>query len=314
MFNIIFPHRAPAHGGVGTFQRNLENYFNDNNVSFSYKKKLRGRENVILVMGGTKSILWLLLMKLRGVKIIHRVDGKNWQYKLDNSISNKFKSYFRQVLVSFIRKYLADKIIYQSCFIRDWWQCSDLVIKDSIVIYNGTPDNIASSDFKDIDVICVEGSVNGTVAYNILKKICKYKVHIFGKYNSNSVSNMSHIFHGPTERASILDQLSSSKIFINLETNPPCPNSVIEALSFGLPVVSIKNGSIAELVGSAGVLIEQKNDPWVFDYPPELDDIDYIIEKVLRNYDYYSSAARKRYLKKFTIEKIGKEYLNFIIF
>ena len=37
-------------------------------------------------------------------------------------------------------------------------------------------------------------------------------------------------------------------IFVSLEINTACPNSVIEALNFGIPVLGYKSGSMEEIV------------------------------------------------------------------
>ena len=37
--------------------------------------------------------------------------------------------------------------------------------------------------------------------------------------------------------------------------NKPCPNSVIEALASGVPVVGYNSGSLKELVGNAGIIL-----------------------------------------------------------
>ena len=42
----------------------------------------------------------------------------------------------------------------------------------------------------------------------------------------------------------------SAHMYFSAELNPPCPNSVIEALACGLPVVGYDTGSLQELVGS----------------------------------------------------------------
>jgi glycosyltransferase involved in cell wall biosynthesis len=311
--NIAFPTKPASYGGVGTFQKNISSYFLKEGYSVSHGTIDKNKLNVILIMGGTKRLLWLLKNKIKGVPIIHRLDGKNWQHRLQNFGFLYFiKSEIRLCIIKIIRKYFSNGIIYQSKFIRDWWQSNDIVIKPSVVINNGTFSNKLNNYEKPHDVICVEGELNGKPAYSILDNIKDFKVNVLGGYdvNYNFQNNINML--GKVSKEKVHKLFKDSKIFVNLETNPPCPNSMIEALSHGLPIISINNGSASEIIGDAGILIEQENDPWQYNTPKDLSNIDKYIKHILENYDEYQSKAIERYEKKFTMEQVGKLYKNFI--
>ena len=60
-------------------------------------------------------------------------------------------------------------------------------------------------------------------------------------------------FQGHIPREKVKEILSNNKrIFFLLELNPPCPNSLIEAISVGLPCIGFDTGSFKELLGGAG--------------------------------------------------------------
>ena len=74
-------------------------------------------------------------MKLQGSKMIHRIDGAKWQYKYKGSLIDKVKSILQNLLI-FFTQFLADKIIYQSEYVRGIWE-NKLIKNKTAVIYNG---------------------------------------------------------------------------------------------------------------------------------------------------------------------------------
>ena len=51
--------------------------------------------------------------------MIHRIDGAKWQYKYKGSLIDKVKSILQNLLI-FFTQFLADKIIYQSEYVREY--------------------------------------------------------------------------------------------------------------------------------------------------------------------------------------------------
>ena len=70
-------------------------------------------------------------------------------------------------------------------------------------------------------------------------------------------------------RASEIPKLArSSHLMYCAEVNPPCPNSVIEALACGLPVIGFDSGSLKELVtDDAGCVVPYGANPWKLETP-----------------------------------------------
>ena len=95
---------------------------------------------VILVVGGTRKLLWLWRCKRKGSRIVHRLDGINWLHRIQPMpLKNKLSSVIRNFFISFIRKYFADHVIYQSEFVRNWWnrvckpiKCPEAVIHNAV--------------------------------------------------------------------------------------------------------------------------------------------------------------------------------------
>ena len=84
-------------------------------------------ENVdaILVIAGSRHLGKLWKAKQRGIRIVQRIDGLNWHHKyMKTGIYHYIRSEINNLIMQIIRKYLADALIYQSIFAKDWWENS----------------------------------------------------------------------------------------------------------------------------------------------------------------------------------------------
>jgi glycosyltransferase involved in cell wall biosynthesis len=97
------------------------------------------------------------------------------------------------------------------------------------------------------------------------------------------------------------------------EVNPPCPNSVIESLACGLPVIGFDSGSLKELVGDeAGIIVPYGTNPWKLEMP----DISALAEsasEVLEKQDQFRLSARKRAESEFNLDKMVESYLKVLL-
>ncbi|HMN62748.1 MAG TPA: glycosyltransferase [Anaerolinea sp.] len=93
----------------------------------------------VLVIAGTRRLNDLLQARQRGVRIVQRLDGMNWLHRLRwTGLRHYLRSETNNLLLAFIRRRLADRIVYQSAFTRDWWQTvRGGVNAPGTVIYNG---------------------------------------------------------------------------------------------------------------------------------------------------------------------------------
>ena len=132
---------VPKLGGVGgmvSFQSRL--------VSGLEKRGVRTSFNLddptcvaLLVIGGTRQLRALWRAQKRGIRIVQRLDGLNWLHRRQKtSLRYYLRAETNNLLLAFIRRYLANRIIYQSEFSRRWWQQSygDLTTPCQVV-YNG---------------------------------------------------------------------------------------------------------------------------------------------------------------------------------
>ncbi|HCR69898.1 MAG TPA: hypothetical protein DIW23_00510, partial [Anaerolineae bacterium] len=120
-------------------------------------------------------------------------------------------------------------------------------------------------------------------------------------------------FLGTVPREKIPHLIRSSHLMYCAEVNPPCPNSVIESLACGLPVIGFDSGSLKELVGeSAGVIVPYGANPWKLETP----DISALAEsasEVLTKQNQFRTSARKRAESEFDLDKMVDAYLKVLL-
>lgn len=86
-------------------------------------------------------------------------------------------------------------------------------------------------------------------------------------------------------------------LLLHTRVNDPCPNTVLEAMASGLPVVHANSGGVPELVagvGGIGVPVERS---WDRDIPPDPEALAGAVLRVLDRLSALGSAARRRAVK-----------------
>ena len=79
----------------------------------------------------------------------------------------------------------------------------------------------------------------------------------------------------------------------------PCPNSIMESLAAGKPVLVSHNVGISDLIAEEGCGLVFK---------PEFDDILDKINEIKHNYSHYQSKARQTAEKYFSLTRLVKQY------
>lgn len=319
---ICFPHK-PGSGGPGSFQTRFEKSLQEKGWTIQYKSSVP-KPDLIFVVGGTRHILWLLQMKLKGVLVVYRLDGISWLHRKKKvGLKHFLIAEYRNLLGKLIHAFMADKIIYQSQFVQHWWDKSGFVKRKNIsIIYNGVaiPDITIKNETNDVPLIVLEGNIDySPYAIRLLNELSenienKIRVQLYGKFeykgNENKLSELID-YRGFVKRDKVFDVLSDS-IYLSLDINPACPNTVIEALACGAPVVAYDTGSLKELVPpEAGIIVPYGSDPWQLAYP-DVDALAKAVLKVKDNYSWYSANARKVAEERYSIEDMTKKYLKVI--
>lgn len=89
--------------------------------------------------------------------------------------------------------------------------------------------------------------------------------------------------------------------YVMTKHNDPCPNTVLEALACGLPVLYSNTGGVPELVGdAAGVALDCPED-WERVHVPEPDQVGEGMRRVAERHMTYSDSARRIAVERFDI-------------
>ena len=314
-------------------------------IKFEEGLRLRGlnmthdlsqQADAVLVLAGTRNLLPLWRARRRGTRIVQRLDGINWVHRARwTGLRYMIRAVYGNALLSFIRNRLAGRVIYQSQFIKQWWEdwyrparVPASVILNGVDLNRYTPSGLHERPSQHYRLLVVEGSLAGGLdsglfdaadLANTLSKKFKIELMIVGRVDGrakNKLKNQNAFriqFMGAIPREQVPWLMRSSHLLFSAEVNPPCPNSVIEALACGLPVIGFNTGSLAEIVqGDAGRLIPYGGNPWKLD-PPDIPSLADAATEVLEDQPRFRKLAREQAESKLGLDKMVDEYLKILL-
>lgn len=292
----------------------------------------------LLVIGGTSRLWELQKAQKRGLRIVQRLNGMNWIHRRRfTGVRHFIRSEYNNFILSLVRRRFADRIVYQSNFARTWWQTVYRgVAAQNTVIYNG----VDLEQFRPIDsqkppqdhyrVLLVEGHLGGgnedglRNAANLTRLLNEkmdrpVRLMVAGKVPASLQKfydeNFPQIIDwaGIVKREQIADLDRSAHVLFSADLNAACPNSVIEALACGLPVVSYATGSLPELLdGDAGVVVPWGSNYWKLE-PPDLDVLVEAAQKIIGEQDKFRHAARTRAEASFGLDTMVERYIEVLL-
>lgn len=297
---------------------------------------LSTQSDAVLVIAGTRNLLPLWRARQRGGRIVQRLDGINWVHKKRKTgIKHFLRAEYGNFILSFIRRNIATDIIYQSEFSRRWWEDGyGKTSAPSTIIHNGIDLNvysplgrIANSTYK---LLIVEGSLGGGYDMGLdnavgLAEALKNRFNlpveltVVGKISEEHrkrVEAQSHIpmqWMGSVLRERIPEIMQSAHLFFSADLHPACPNSVIEALACGLPVVAFDTGAVKELIiGDAGRVVSYGSNSWNIEQP-DIPALAQAALEILKDQPKFSKAARAHAEYALSLDKMVDAYLNVLL-
>lgn len=285
----------------------------------------------------------LVVQRLDGMNWLHRRMGFR-----KAGLRHYLRAELGNLLLAVIRRSLAERIIYQSQFVEGWWRRRRGETQaPSTVIYNGVSLEVYSPAGPErppedrYRILMVEGSLMGGyelglgVAVEMAADLAgrmrpahrladrRIELVVAGRVAQDSRSHAEQRLAqlAPPEAAGLtwagllppeaippLDR--SAHLLYSADIHSACPNSVIEALACGLPVLSFDTGALPELVqGGAGLVVPYGGDPWKL-APPDVPALAQAASEILQQREAFSRMARRRAEAEFGLDKMVDAYLE----
>lgn len=291
----------------------------------------------LLVIGGTRDLAAVRRAKNRGLRIVQRLNGMNWIHRQRNTgVRHYLRSEANNALLSFIRRNLAARIVYQSHFSQNWWErVYGVPDKPVSVVYNGvdlvayTPEGENDLPSDHLRLLLVEGHLGGgnepglENAAALVEDLqsrhrLPVRLAVAGDAPAALRAQFAHRAGGvdwlgivPRERIPVLDR--SAHIFFSADLNAACPNSVVEALACGLPVIAFDTGALGEMVANgAGVVAPYGSDYWKLE-PPVIAPLTDAAAQILHDLPTYRRSARAQAEAHFGLDTMVEGYLTALL-
>ncbi len=320
-----------------SFQAKLVAGLNHHGIQVSYD--LSDHDcSAVLVIGGTRKLAALWQAHRRGVHIVQRLDGMNWLHrKQPTGVRQYLRAEANNQILTVIRRYLADAIIYQSRFSQQWWEkVHGNPGAPSGVIYNGVdlvfysplgPHKRPGDHFR---ILLIEGHLGKDNAQGLdsavrMVALLRDEHHlpvelvIAGdvaqelQTRALAAAGGQVVFRGVLSRKQIPQIDRSAHLLFSADLNAACPNAVIEAMACGLPVVAFDTGALNELVlEGAGRVVPYGSNHWNLE-PPQIPPLAQAAAEILAQNGPFRKAARARAEAVFGVDYMVDSYLQVLL-
>jgi len=332
--NTCFFSLRPVTGGPGTFARKLALEFENHGIETTYRR-LRRAQSALLF-----SVSWgdwfHELCRRWGVRTALRVDGFMVPSYFDNrpqpasfqdrrlKLSDMSMNYRLQRDLS-----MSDYVIYQSAFSK---RMADHFLYNRrerySIIFNGVnlerfrpcpqhPGRIrllSAGSLRDEymlgSVLPVFGRLWEIHALDLfivgsMEPICQQQIDDFCRSNPKAAEHI-HVV-GPVANDALAAYMQKTDILIHPRLGDWCPNTVIEAMACGVPVVCGSWGGTMELVGNGGVVVSTEEWSYGEEFVTGLVEA---VERILDDLDSYKQKARQRAEEAFNICQVAGYYAD----
>ncbi len=337
MTQICIVPKVNGIGGMASFRLKLESGLQKRGIRITHDPREKGSD-AVLVVAGTRHIGGILHARRRGVPIVHRLDGINWMHRARfTNLRHAWRSETGNLLLAFTRRFLADRVVYQSQFVKNWWE--DWYGRTRVphtVIYNGidletySPNGPVDRPTSGYRLLLVEGDLTSGQhigldnAVRLAEGLARghglnVEIAVAAKVNEGIKSawqgktDAPIHFLGVVPRERIPETDRSAHLFFSAEVNSACPNAVIEALACGLPVAGFDTGALKELVPpGAGAIVPYGANVWKLE-PPQVGALVGPAAALLANLPRFQQGARQRAESAFGLDAMVEKYLQVLL-
>ncbi len=326
--------RLRGMGGPSSFQGRLIRGLNQRGYD-AHNNPLDPTCKAMLVVGGTSRFDLLVRARKQGLRIVQRLNGMNWIHrKMRVPLKYYLKCELNNWILKTIRLNFADRIVYQSQFSCKWWQTvHGSTPADSRVIYNGVdldtfhPGGHPGEKAPDsLRILMVEAHISGGYEQGLENAVRlaqmvqdltdrKVELVVAGQVEPRLRERWREVgdlvtWRGVLPLAQIPDLDRSAHMLFSADLNAACPNSVIEALACGLPVLAFATGSLPELINQeTGRVVSYGSNYWNLE-PPDVPSLASAAMEVLSDLKTFSLAARRRAEEEFGLDQMVDKYLD----
>ncbi|NPV75585.1 MAG: glycosyltransferase family 4 protein [Anaerolineae bacterium] len=330
--------RLSGVGGPVSFQNRLVSGLQKMGYNVVNDPRYPRCTSILLIGGSARLAAEIWRAGRRGVRVVQRLNGMNWLHrKGKGGLRYYLRSELNNWALAFIRKHLADRIVYQSHFAKGWWDRSAGALqKPSCVVYNSVDLNLYSpqgAHQRPIDhyrVLMVEGHIGGGYEQGLANAIAltqqlnqqlsqPVELMVVGEVSERlrkyweEHAGVWISWMGLVEAERIPEINRSAHLLFSADLNAACPNSVIEALACGLPVIGFATGALPELVGDrAGLVVDYGGDHWNLE-PPNIHGLTAAARTLLAEQSHYRLSARRRAEAVFSLDRMVGEYLKVLL-
>lgn len=324
-------------GGPASFAARLVDGLQKQGVATTHNP-LEPGVRAVLVMGGTRHMDLLWRAKRRGVRIVQRLNGMNWVHrKLHTGTRHFIKAEVANWILSTTRRFIADRIIYQSRFTQDWWnkaygpvQAADRVIYNGVDLRAFSPQGDGQPPTDKIRILMVEAHLGGGMepglenAISLLRQLNQSNTRAWELMVAGDVppqiqarwsaqTDVALTFTGIVSRDQVPTLDRSAHMLFSADLNAACPNSVIEALACGLPVIAFATGALPEMViEGAGKVVAYGSNHWNLE-APVIEPLTRAAVEVAASQTDFRRKARARAEKAFDIRHVVDAYLETLL-
>jgi glycosyltransferase involved in cell wall biosynthesis len=327
----IVPH-VEGSGGMASFRLKFESGLNARGIEVTHDPA--EKSDAVLVIAGTRRLGQLNQARKRGVRIVQRLDGINWVQRVRwTGPRYHIRAEYGNAMLAFIRNRFADRVIYQSEFIRGWWnewygeaRVPSTVILNGVDLEKYSPNGEHDRPKDRYRLLLLEGSLAGGLNAGLFHGVAlaeklaekqPIEVVVAGKVDDATQAKLQSKvpvkFLGTIPREEIPQLARSCHLMYCAEVNPPCPNSVIEALACGLPVVGFDSGSLKELVNEgAGRVVPYGANPWKLE-TPQVAALADSAQEVLSKQEQFRAGARRRAESILGLDRMVDSYVKVLL-
>lgn len=322
-------------GGMASFRRKFEAGLERRGIGVVHDAHTPC--DAILIIAGTKNLL-PLWQRRHSTRIVQRLDGINWIHrKRRTGLRHTIRAEYGNFILALIRSRIATHIVYQSEFSHQWWEgwygksrAGYSVVHNGVDLTEYHPAGGVSATGERCRLLVVEGSLGGgyDMGLDNAVKLAEtlagkhgfpMELMVVGKISDGHKAKVEAHAHVPLVWAGILRPaevvvaMQSAQLLFSADLHPACPNSVVEALACGLPVVAFDTGAVKELVSNeAGRVVPYGSNPWNVE-PPDILALAEAGAEILRDQPRFRAGARARAEAHLGLDAMVDGYLKALL-